>query len=183
MKYKIIPEEVIKNLVEFLDEIQFEAAKMKNSPEELQKINFINWAISQLINGMDGYSVDETNRPANKNEKWDIIDEYFMDFELPEDMNKKEIRKMMSQFEGFFKGLDKENKKSKHIEKKQKNKQSLKQFKNNLIGDKDLTPEEKFELYYDEYEKEKNRKGNVHTLNGILKTVGLRKSSGGSDTH
>ena len=183
MKYKIIPEEVIKNLVEFLDEIQFEAAKSKNSPKELQKINFVNWAISQLINGMDGYSVDETDRPANKNEKWDIIDEYFMDFELPEDMNKKEIRKMMDQFEGFFKGLDKANKKSKHVEKKQKNKQSLKQFKNNLIGDEDLTPEEKFELYYHEYEKEKNKKGSIHTLNGILKTVGLRKSSGGSDTH
>ena len=183
MKYKIIPEDVIKNLVEFLDEIQFEAAKMKNSPEELQKINFINWAISQLINGMDGYSVDETNRPANKNEKWDIIDEYFMDFELPEDMNKKEIRKMMSQFEGFFKGLDKENKKSKHVEKKQKNKQSLKQFKNNLIVDKDLTPEEKFELYYHEYKKEKNKKNKSKDLNVILKQLGLRKSTGGSDTH
>ena len=183
MKYKIIPEEVIKNLVEFLDEIQFEAAKMKNSPEELQKINFINWAISQLINGMDGYSADEDERPANKNEKWNIIDEYFMDFELPEDMNKKEIRKMMDQFEGFFKGLDKANKKSKHVEKKQKNKETLNQFRNNLIRDDELTPEEKFELYYDEYEKEKNRKGKVHTLNGILKTVGLRKSSGGSDTH
>ena len=180
MKYKIIPEEVIKNLVEFLDEIQFEAAKSKNSPQELQKINFVNWAISQLINGMDGYSVDETDRPANKNEKWDIIDEYFMDFELPEDMSKKEIRTMMDQFEGFFKGLDKENKKSKHVEKKQKNKQSLKQFKNNLIVDNDLTPEEKFELYYHEYKKEKKK---IYSIDGILKTVGLRKSSGGSDTH
>ena len=183
MKYKIIPEEVIKNLVEFLDEIQFEAAKMKNSPEELQKINFINWAISQLINGMDGYSVDETDRPASKEDKWDIIDEYFMDFQLPEDMSKKEIRTMMDQFEGFFKGLDKENKKSKHVEKKQKNKQSLKQFKNNLIVDNDLTPEEKFELYYDEYKKEKGKPKKSKDLNSILKQLGLRKSSGGSDTH
>ena len=183
MKYKIIPEEVIKNLVEFLDEIQFEAAKSKNSPEELQKINFVNWAISQLINGMDGYSVDETDRPANKNEKWNIIDEYFMDFELPEDMNKKEIRKMMNQFEGFFKGLDKANKKSKHVEKKQKNKETLNQFRNNLIRDDELTPEEKFELYYHEYEKEKNKKYKPQTLDNVLKKLGLRKSSGGSDTH
>ena len=39
MKYKIIPEDVIKNLVEFLDDVQAEAAETKNSPEELQKIN------------------------------------------------------------------------------------------------------------------------------------------------
>ena len=180
MKYKIIPEDVIKNLVEFLDEIQFEAAKSKNSPEELQKINFCNWAISQLINGMDGYSIDETDRPANKNEKWDIIDEYFMDFHLPEDMNKKEIRKMMEQFEGFFKGLDKANKKSKHVENKSKNKETLNQFRNNLIRDDELTPEEKFELYYEEYKKEKNKSKDLNT---ILKQLGLRKSSGGSDTH
>ena len=76
MKYKIIPEEVIKNLVEFLDEIQFEAAKMKNSPGELQKINFINWAISQLINGMDGYSMDEDD---NQYTHWDMADVDEMD--------------------------------------------------------------------------------------------------------
>ena len=172
MKYKIIPEDVIKNLVEFLDEVQFEAAKCKNSPEELQRINFCNWAISQLINGMDGYSTDETNRPANKNEKWDIIDEYFMDFKLPEDMTKKEIRTMMNQFEGFFKGLDKANKKSKHIEKKEKNKESLKDFGRNLKVDKDLSPEEKFELYYDEYVKNKFKQ-KFRNLNSMLKEIGL----------
>ena len=183
MKYKIIPEDVIKNLVEFLDDVQFEAAKHKNSPDELQKINFCNWAISQLINGMDGYGVDEDERPANKKDKWDIVDEYLMDFQLPEDMNKKEIKKMMAQFDKFFVGWDKAFKKSKHVENKKKNKESLKDFGRNLKVDGDLSPEEKFELYYHEYEKEKNKKGRVHTLNGILKTVGLRKSSGGSDTH
>ena len=121
MKYKIIPEDVIKNLVEFLDEVQFEAAKYKNSPEELQKINFCNWAISQLINGMDGYGQDEDDRPANKNDKWDIVDEYLMDFQLPEDMSKKEIKIMMEQFDKFFVGWDKAYKKSKHVEDKEKN--------------------------------------------------------------
>ena len=36
-----------------------------------------------------------------------------------------------------------------------KNKQSLKQFRNNLLRDDELTPQEKFELYYDEHQKEK----------------------------
>ena len=183
MKYKIIPEDVIKNLVEFLDEVQFEAAKMKNSPEELQKINFCNWAISQLINGMDGYGIDEDDRPANKKDKWDIVDDYLMDFQLPEDMSKKEIKIMMAQFDKFFMGWDKAYKKSKHVEDKEKNKQSLKQFRNNLLRDKDLSPEDKFELYYDEYEKDKKKKIKPKSLNNILKTLGLRKSSGGSDTH
>ena len=180
MKYKIIPEEVIKNLVEFLDEVQSEAAQTKNSPEELQKINFCSWAISQLINGTSAYGpLDEEERPATKDEKWDIIDDYFVDFELPPDMTKKEIDKMMNQFEGFFKGWDKKYKKTKHTN-EGKTKKSLKQFKNNLILDDELTPEEKFELYYEEYKKEKNK---PKDLNTILKQLGLRKSSGGSDTH
>ena len=41
------------------------------SVPELQKINFCNWDISQLINGMDGYGQDDDDRPANKNDKWD----------------------------------------------------------------------------------------------------------------
>ena len=181
MRYKIIPEDVIKNLVEFLDEVQFEAAKQKNSAEELQKINFCNWAISQLINGMDGYGIDEDDRPANKKDKWDIVDDYLMDFQLPEDMSKKEIKRMMAQFDKFFMGWDKAYKKSKHVEDKEKNKQSLKDFEKNLKVDGDLTPKEKFDLYYDEHKKEKKEK--IYTLNQILNYAKLRKSSGGSDTH
>ena len=179
MKYKIIPEDVIKNLVEFLDDVQSEAAETKNSPEELQKINFCSWAISQLINSTRAYGpFEDEERPATKDEKWDIIDEYFLDFNLPEDMTKKEIDKMMNQFEGFFKGWDKSYKKSKHTTGKKK--KTLRQFRNNLIKDDELTPQEKFELYYEEYKKEKYKPKN---LNSILKKLGLRKSSGGSDTH
>ena len=37
MKYKIIPVETIKNLIEFLDEIQFDAAK-NQTPDITKKI-------------------------------------------------------------------------------------------------------------------------------------------------
>ena len=104
-----------------------------------------------------------------------------MDFHLPEDMTKKEIRRMMAQFDKFFVGWDKAYKKSKHVEKKEKNNQSLKDFGRNLKVDRDLSPEEKFELYYDEHKKEKKEK--IYTLNQILNYAKLRKSSGGSDTH
>ena len=179
MKYKIIPEDVIKSLVEFLDDVQAEAAETKNSPEELQKINFCSWAISQLINSTRAYGPFEDEKPATNDEKWNIIDDYFLDFQLPEDMTKKEIDKMMNQFEGFFKGWDKKYKETKHTNTGKK-KQSLKQFRNNLLRDDELTPQEKFELYYEEYEKNKRKPKN---LNSILKKLGLRKSSGGSDTH
>ena len=86
---------------------------------------------------------------------------------------------MMNQFEGFFKGWDKKYKETKHTNTGKK-KQSLKQFRNNLLRDDELTPQEKFELYYEEYEKNKRKPKN---LNSILKKLGLRKSSGGSDTH
>ena len=180
MKYKIIPEDVIKSLVEFLDDVQAEAAETKNSPEELERINFCSWAISQLINGTRAYGpFEDEEKPATQDEKWNIIDEYFLDFKLPEDMSKKDINKMMNQFEGFFKGWDKSYKKSKHTTNGKK-KRTLRQFRNNLIKDDELTPQEKFELYYEEYEKNKRK---PRDLNKILKQLGLRKSSGGSDTH
>ena len=53
MKYKIISEELVKNLIEFLDEIQFDSAT-DNTPEDMHKVNFCNWAIQELLNSYDG---------------------------------------------------------------------------------------------------------------------------------
>ena len=49
-KYIIITKDLQKNLIDFLDEIQFDAAKTQ-SPEDMQKINFCNWMINELLNG------------------------------------------------------------------------------------------------------------------------------------
>ena len=57
MKYKIIPDDIVKNMIEFLDEIQFEAAS-GNKPEDLHRINFINWMISELMNGVEGFDTE-----------------------------------------------------------------------------------------------------------------------------
>ena len=48
-KYKIITLDLQKNLVEFLDEIQFEAAKEADT-DSMQKVNFCSYAIKELLN-------------------------------------------------------------------------------------------------------------------------------------
>ena len=42
-KYKIISEDLMKNLIEFLDEIQFDAAK-ENDKDSMHIVNFYSWA-------------------------------------------------------------------------------------------------------------------------------------------
>ena len=42
VKYKIVPNDIVKNLIEFLDEIQFEASK-GCEPGDMQRIDFCNY--------------------------------------------------------------------------------------------------------------------------------------------
>ena len=53
-KFKIISEDLQKNLIEFLDEVQFEAAKTKDEKESMHVINFCSWAIKELIESYYG---------------------------------------------------------------------------------------------------------------------------------
>ena len=48
-------------------------------------------------------------------------------------------------------------------------------FEKSLKRDLDLTAEEKFELYYDEYLNRKKEK--VHTIKSMLKDLGIDRSS------
>ena len=68
-KYKIISKDLQKNLIDFLDEIQFDAAKSQ-SVDDMHKINFCNWAINELLNGYDAYvskqKLDSNKKPKNK---------------------------------------------------------------------------------------------------------------------
>jgi hypothetical protein len=183
MKYKIIPMETIKNLIEFLDEIQFDAAK-NQTPDDLHKINFCNWMINELLNSYDGVDTDD-----KKQKRKNIVDEYFIDWEIPEDMTDEEFEKLVSQFDSFLDGWDKEyNKNKKNPKKKSKKKptfrpnindvsefMSLEEIKEFLLDDPDLTTEEAFELYYDEHkrvQKQKERK-KLKSLNQTLKDLGI----------
>tara|TARA_R110001583_G_scaffold147868_1_gene299899 strand:+ start:275 stop:859 length:585 start_codon:yes stop_codon:yes gene_type:complete len=188
MKYKIIPVETIKNLIEFLDEIQFDAAK-NQTPDDLHKINFCNWMINELLNGHEGVDTDD-----EKEKRRNMVDEYFIDWELPEDMSDDEFEKLVNQFDSFLKGWDKEyNKKNpkKSFKKNKKNIEdeiifrpdiediseylSLDEIKEYLLDDPDLTTEEAFELYYDEHERVQKQKEikSAKSLNKILKDLGI----------
>ena len=172
MKYKIIPSDIVKNMIEFLDEIQFEAAK-GNNPDDMQKINFCNWMIGELMNGLDGFDAEDII-DDEKNERWKVINKYRKDLkdDFPDDMTEEEFEKLISQFDSFVKGWDKEYKKS-NIKKVDET-ESLQSFARQLRIDPDLTPEEKFDLYYDEHKK---RNGNdSKTLNMVLKELGIKKA-------
>ena len=181
MKYKIIPDDIVKNLIEFIDEIQFEAAE-SNKKEDIHRINFCNYLISELMNGLDGFdSIDEADEDIDIQDRWDIIDNYRKDIRMdfPEDMSDEEWKKLIKQFDGFLDGWDKAYKNSNYRDKAKRN--GLKKFLSELRIDHELTPNEKFELYYDEYrslQKEKESK----SLNQSLKGAGLTKPPDGKQT-
>ena len=178
MRYKIIPDDIVKNLIEFIDEIQFEAAKT-NTPDDLHRINFCNYLISELMNGLDGFDLPEgIDRDADIEidiqDRWDTIDNYRKEFgmEFPEDMSDEEWKKLIKQFDGFLDSWDREYKKSNHRDKAKRN--GLKKFLSELRIDHELTNKEKFELYYDEHRKRK-RKEETKSLRQALRSAGLKK--------
>ena len=76
-KYIIITKDLQKNLIEFLDEIQFDVAG-DNDKESMHKVNFISWAINELLNSYEAYF------PKNsKKKRDDYVEETFMDWNLP----------------------------------------------------------------------------------------------------
>jgi len=178
MKYKIIPDDIVKNLIEFLDEIQFEAAS-SNKQEDLHRINFINWMISELMNGADGFDLPEDNDKDADIEidiqgRWDTIDNYKKQFgmEFPEDMSEEEWKKLIKQFDSFIDGWDRAYKKSNYKDKARQN--ELKKFLQELKIDHELTNKEKFELYYDEYRRRK-KESESKSLRQVLRKAGIKK--------
>jgi len=192
-KYKLISEDLQKNLIEFLDEIQFDAAT-ENDKESMHKINFCSWAINELLESFDAY-VKGTD---SKKSRQDYVDETFMDWNLPE-MTDEEYEKLVNQFDSFLKGWEKEYNK-KHPQKKTKKQtrkdlrkdsfhkphiedvsdyMSLDEIKEYLLDDEELTNEERFDLYYSEHQREerkkerKRRRRGAKPLDKIMEELGL----------
>ena len=172
-KYRLVPDDVVKNLVEFLDEIQFDAAKESTS-ESIQVINLCNYLISQLINAVIAH-------PYKKYDRDDNISDHIIEF--PE-MDDAEFNKLVEQFDLFFKGWEKEYNKKKPKKKSKKEEDfkpkfqdvvehcTLEEIKEMLLDDPELTPQERFELYYGEHERVnrmKKKKEKTYTLDELLK--------------
>ncbi len=171
-KYILIPKELQKNLIEFLDDIQFEAAK-NNTHEDMHTVNFCSWAIGELLRGFDAsfreYPKDK--KPPQKKSRDDYVDETFMDWNLP-DMSDEDYEKLVDTFDAFLRGWEEEYYKN-NPKKKPKQERpfkphledvaeymSLEEIKEMLLDDPELSDHERFELYYDEHlrvQKEKKK--------------------------
>ena len=186
MKYKLIPEDIVKNMIDFLDEYQFDAAKDNptSNPEALHKINFCNWMIDELLNSHDGFDSNQVVRfniktdPKKQDKDWDSI---------------------LKTFDSFFKGWDIAAQASKDAPKKNKKKPptnqdknwkprledvseycSLEEIEEFLKDDPELTDNERFELYYDERERIKKQKeiDKGQSLDEMCKDLGIKRNPG-----
>ena len=189
MKYKIISVDTIKNLIDFLDEVQFDAAK-ENTAEEMQKVNFCNWAINELINSHNVITIKDVRKskddpkPPKKKKRDDYIEETFMDWNLP-DMNDEEFENLVDQFDAFLRGWEKEyNKDNKNKKPKKSNGKewkpriedisehcSLEEIRDMLLDDPELTDAERFDLYYTEHERVQKSKVPKYTLTELCKKL------------
>ena len=191
MKYKVITEELMKNLIEFLDEIQFDAAA-ENTPEEMQKVNFCNWAIQELLNSYDGYvrkkgDIGSIRKPKKKSRD-QYVDETFMDWNLP-DMTDEEYKKLVDNFDAFLRGWEKEYLKNNKKKKPKKTDGedwkpriedvsqhcSLDEIKDMLLDDPELTDHERFDLYYTEHERIEREKIPTYTFDQLLKGTKIQR--------
>ena len=164
MKYKIIDEELVESVIKFLDDIQFGTAEHGMQRSQVEIINMCSYFISELLNADEVEHTDvEGEEPKNNVDK-------IIEFQIG-DIPDEDYEKMLKQFDSFFKNFKKEYHKSKS-ENKSNKKLNLNKFKEELKKDKDLTNEEKFELYYDEYVKNKFKQKSIN-LNSMLKEIGL----------
>jgi len=189
-KYKLISEDLQKNLIDFLDEIQFDAATDGSDAESMHKIDFCTWAINELLESFDAYV-----RSSSKKSRQNYVDETFMDWNMPE-MADDEYEKLVDQFDGFLRAWEKEynkkNPKKKPIKKRPKFQTphiediaeycTLKEIEEMLKDDPELTNEERMDLYYEEHLREQRAKERrrlergAKSLDEIMKELNIKPS-------
>jgi|TARA_Y100000361_G_scaffold115131_1_gene105740 hypothetical protein len=182
-KYILIPRDLQKNLIEFLDEVQMEAAK-KNTHEDMHVVNFCSWAIEELLNGFEAHFKTKNKKPQQPKSRDQYLDETFMDWNLP-DMSDKDYNKLVDQVDGFLRAWEKEYMKDNPKKKNKKEKPfnphlddvvehcSLEEVEEFLKDDPELTDEERFELYYDERERRKPKEKGL-SYKQLLKAANLK---------
>ena len=182
-KYILITRDLQKNLIDFLDEVQLEAAKL-NTSENMHIVNFCSFAIEELLSGLDA-ELRKKSKPQKKSRD-QYLDETFMDWNLPE-MNDEDYNKLVDQVDGFLRAWEKEYQKEHPNEPVQKRPYrpevddvmeycSLEEIKDFLKDDPELSDDERFELYYDEREKRRERKNSL-SYEQLLKKSGVSPPS------
>ena len=183
-KYILISKDLQKNLIDFLDEVQLEAAKL-NTTENMHIVNFCSFAIEELLSGFDAEL--KPKRKPQKKSRDQYLDETFMDWNLPE-MSDEEYEKLVDSFDAFLRGWEKEYLK-KNPDKKIKKQTPKEPFKPQvedvmeycsleeviefLKDDPELTDEERFDLYYDERQRRKSKSKGL-SYEQLLKKSGIQ---------
>ena len=178
-KYILISKDLQKNLINFLDEVQLEAAKL-NTTDNMHIVNFCSFAIEELLSGLDA-ELKPKSKPQKKSRD-QFLDETFMDWNLPE-MDDEEYEKFVNQVDGFLRAWEKEYMKDNPNEPIQRKPYkpevddvmqycSLEEVIEFLKDDPELTDEERFELYYDEREKRREKKSGM-SYEQLLKKSGV----------
>jgi len=184
VKYHILHDILIRDLVEFIDDVQAKAIR-DGADDNYKMIDLCNYFITHLINS-DSYTdtfntelpKDDDELPSEAYELNDKFRQDFIDFDA-NDLSDEEYEKMLSELDRFLSGWTKTYHKSNITT--PRGKTNLKKYGENLKSDKNLTPKEQFELYYDEHKKQKEMKGSK-SLKQMLDNLGIRLNNGGSDT-
>ena len=182
-KYILITKDLQKNLLNFLDEVQLEAAKL-NTTDNMHIVNFCSFAIEELLSGLDA-ELKKKHKPQKKSRD-QFLDETFMDWNLPE-MDDEEYEKFVNQVDGFLRAWEKKYQEEHPNEPIQKRPYkpevddvmeycSLDEIKDFLKDDPELTDDERFELYYDEREKRREKKSGL-SYEQLLKKSGVSPPS------
>ena len=189
-RYILIPKDLQKNLIDFLDEVQIDAAK-NNTHEDMHVVNFCSYAIEELLKGFNAHFNGKNKKPNKPQPKTrdQYLDETFMDWNLPE-MSDDEYNKFVDQVDGFLRAWENEYLKD-NPNRKLKGEStpkfdedftpelddvidycSLEEVGEFLKDDPELTSEERFELYYDERERRKPEEKGL-SYNQLLKKSGI----------
>ena len=172
MRYRLLDEETLSQMIHFLDNIQIEAAKGKYK-DDMDKINMCSYLISEIINSNEAMELDEEDNIEDVKPG----DGLFID--MPSmDMDKKDWNKMLDQLDAFFAGWQRaQNKKNKRDSDK-----ARKNFTKDASGDQKqrdkeqppkLTSRDKFEHYY--LQREVNKAMNeAKTMNEMLDDLNIQ---------
>ena len=195
-KYKIISLDLQKNLIDFLDEVHFDAVS-EGDKDSMHKVNFCNWAINELLNSYDGFLKEKEKDDTKKKSRDQYVDETFMDWNLPE-MSEEEYENLVDTFDAFLREWEKEYNKNNpkgKINKREKPKfnrphlddvsdyMSLDEIEEYLKDDPELTNYERFDLYYDERERQRKIKEKkklergAKPLEQVMKELNIKPSN------
>tara|TARA_R100000664_G_scaffold33941_1_gene52902 strand:- start:230 stop:766 length:537 start_codon:yes stop_codon:yes gene_type:complete len=170
MKYRLLDEETLGQMIDFLDTIQIEASKGKYK-DDIDKINMCSYLISEIINANEAMEIDDEDDIENIKDlkKGDGL---FVD--IPE-LNDKDWNKMIEQLDAFFAGWEKStNKKKRNNNKKNMNKKRQDEVEEIDDSEEEYIPtkHDKFEQYYLEREMRRAIR-EAKTMDEMLYDLGL----------